>query len=479
MNRVIGRLVFLASMVTPFGVVQAHDGLQRSVPAKDAVLIAAPTSLRLTFMNAPNLRVTRVQLLDATKAPVELGELRLDSVRTVVADIRGVLRSGVYTVVWQVVGADGHPVRGQFAFTIAAGASGLDAHSGGRTGGEAAADLPAPGATTPPAAHHEAMPTGPGAFDAESPAYVVARWISFVALLMIIGVAAFQFVVLPLFAKRSHPDTAAVFVEGARSRSAALGAAGAIALFVAGFARLYAQSYAMHGAAESTDPTLVGALLFQTVWGWGWLLQVAATVLALIAFVRLRRGKSGPAAILVLAVLALSVTPALSGHAVSAPRLRPLAITADALHVLGAAGWLGSLSLLLIAGIPAAIALGEGRRGPAVADLVNAFSPTALIFAGLAAATGLFSAWLHVESFANVWGSSYGRVLLLKLGVLSVVAATGAYNWLRVRPALGGPEGIVRIRRSSTIEVTVAAIVLLVTAILVATPTPMDMSPGQ
>lgn len=134
---------------------------------------------------------------------------------------------------------------------------------------------------------------------------------------------------------------------------------------------------------------------------------------------------------------------------------------------------------MLIAGIPAAIALGEGRRGPAVADLVNAFSPTALIFAGLAAVTGLFSAWLHIESFANVWGSSYGRVLLLKLGILSAVAATGAYNWLRVRPRLGGPEGIVRIRRSSTIEVVVAVIVLLVTAILVATPTPMDMSPGQ
>ena len=479
MNRAIGRVVLVAIMVIPLSVAQAHDGLQRSVPAKDAVLTAAPTSLRLTFMNAPNLRVTRVQLLDATKALIELGELRLDSVRTVVADIRGALRSGVYTVVWQVVGADGHPVRGQFAFTIAAGAIGLDAHSGGRTGGEAGADVPAPGATIPPAAHHEAMPTGPGAFDAESPAYVVVRWISFVALLIIIGVAAFQFVVLPLFAKRSDPDTAAVFVESARSRSAAVGVAGAIALLVAGIARLYAQSYAMHGAAESTDPTLVGALLFQTVWGWGWLLQVAATVLALIAFLRLRRSNSGAVAILVLAVLALAVTPALSGHAVSAPRLRPLAITADALHVLGAAGWLGSLSLMLIAGIPAAIALGEGRRGPAVADLVNAFSPTALIFAGLAAVTGLFSAWLHIESFANVWGSSYGRVLLLKLGILSAVAATGAYNWLRVRPRLGGPEGIVRIRRSSTIEVVVAVIVLLVTAILVATPTPMDMSPGQ
>ena len=92
--------------------------------------------------------------------------------------------------------------------------------------------------------------------------------------------------------------------------------------------------------------------------------------------------------------------------------------------------------------------------------------------------TGAVSAWIHLETPGNVWGSSYGRVLLLKLAILSIVAATGAYNWLRVLPALGGPDGAARIGRSARIEVAVAIVVLLVTAVLVATPTPMDMPTG-
>lgn len=478
MDRTFGTLVGLALLLVPASAAQAHEGLQRSVPAKDAVLAAAPTSLRLTFTSEPNLRVTRIRLLDAANAAIELGDLWLDSARTVVAEIRGVLSPGTYTVAWQVVGADGHPVRGQFAFTIAAGASGLDAHAGGRTGGEAAADVAAPGAAAPPAEHH-AVATDSAAFDAESPLYVLVRWLGFTALLVVVGAVAFAFVVLPMYRQRAGADAAAALVAGAQERSASIGAAAAITLSLAALARLYAQSYAMHGAAESTNPSLVGALLLQTVWGWGWILQVFGAVAALAAFRALRRGRGWPAWLLPLAALALAATPALSGHAVSVSRLQPLAIAADTLHVVGAAGWLGSLVLVLVAGIPAAIALDEGRRGRVVADLVNAFSPTALLFAGLAVLTGLFSAWLHLESLGNVWGTLYGRVLLLKLAILSVVAATGAYNWLRVRPALGGPEGIARIRRSAAIEVGIAIAVLLVTAILVATPTPMDMTSPQ
>ena len=63
---------------------------------------------------------------------------------------------------------------------------------------------------------------------------------------------------------------------------------------------------------------------------------------------------------------------------------------------------------------------------------------------------------------------------MLKLGILSVVAGTGAYNWLRVKPTLGDVVGARRVRRSARVEVAVALLVLVVTAVLVATPTSMD-----
>jgi len=159
-----------------------------------------------------------------------------------------------------------------------------------------------------------------------------------------------------------------------------------------------------------------------------------------------------------------------------APTLWLLAILADGLHIIGASGWLGSLLILLAAGIPAAMRLETDHRGRAVADLVNAFSPTALAFAGLTASAGVFAAWLHLGTIPALWQTDYGKTLLVKIALLAIVMATGAYNFLYVKPRLGKLEGVKSIRRSATIEVAVAAVVLLVTAVLVATPTAMDIT---
>jgi putative copper export protein len=53
-----------------------------------------------------------------------------------------------------------------------------------------------------------------------------------------------------------------------------------------------------------------------------------------------------------------------------------------------------------------------------------------------------------------------------------VVAALGAWNWRRVRPRLGSEDSVAEIRRSSAMELAVAAVVLAVTAVLVNLPAP-------
>ena len=121
--------------------------------------------------------------------------------------------------------------------------------------------------------------------------------------------------------------------------------------------------------------------------------------------------------------------------------------------------------------------LAEDDRGPAVADLIHAFSPTALAFAGISATTGVFAAWLHLGDVSALWQTDYGRTLLVKLAILSLVAGTGAYNWLRVKPTLGTATSVTRIRRSARIELVVGAFVVIVTSVLVATPTAMNARP--
>lgn len=436
-------------------VAAAHLGLSSSTPANGAQLAAAPRDFRLTFTEAVERTVARVRLVGPNGAEIRISALRQpsDSAQVMLADILGPLEPGAYTIEWQVIGADGHPVRGTVAFVIAAGATGL--------------------AEPAPAEHHDAevMPTGAG-FGADSLGYVVVRWLQFTALLIAIGVVTFRFAVLRFLGRTEEDSTV---LTSMRDGAAVVGLWAATALVVTVLLRLYAQALAMHGPQEAFNMGFIGTMLMSTMWGWAWFLQAVAAIVAVIAFGMARRGRSTGWRLALLACLALAVTPALSGHAVATPDLSGLAVAADTLHVIGSAGWLGSLLLVLAVGVPVAMRLGEGRRGPAVARLVNAFSPTALFFAGLAAVTGVFAGWLHIGFSSALWESDYGRTLLIKLAILSVALGTGAYNWLRVKPRLGDDVGTRRIRRSALVELAVAVLVVLVTAVLVATPPPMDM----
>jgi putative copper export protein/methionine-rich copper-binding protein CopC len=450
----------------------AHGALESSVPARGAYLLAAPRALRLTFTEKPELTFTRLRLIAPGNTPVELGSIRLESPRTVVADIPRPLVPGPYTVQWQIAGRDGHPVRGQYAFTVAPNATGLAARAD-TVPGEAAASVPAPGQQGPAPEHHHpaSMSEGRG-LSAESPPYVAIRWLTYTALLGVIGAAAFRATVLSVFQRTAAGADRDAVIHSAATNAARIGFASAAVLLAAAVLRLLAQSDAMHGRADIANPALVRAMVVSTVWGWGWVLQIVGALAALTGFLLARRGNSSGWVLAIAAAFMLAFTPALSGHAVASPRSVGLSVVADGLHVLGAGGWLGSLLVLLAAAIPTALRTGEGGAGRAVADLINAFSPTALGFAGLVALTGLVGAWINLASVPALWQSSYGRMLLLKLALLSVLAGTGAYNWRRVRPALGDIEGARRIRRSASVELAVGTLVLIATAILVALPTP-------
>ena len=443
----------------------AHQQLLRSEPANGAHLSATPAALRLVFNEAVELAVSRLALTGPS-GNVALSPIRLhdDSASVLLSDILGSLEAGTYRVTWQVVGSDGHPVRGEYAFTIAPGASGIGAPAG----------VPAPGHAAPPAEHHQAatFPAGSG-FGAESPLYAAIRWLTFVGLLAVIGVAAFRLLVLRLFERtRNTSDDALVAPAAERARRFGLIAVGLLSLAL--LLRLFAQSYALHGPADVLDFTLISTMLMRTMWGWGWLLQFGGTALVLLGLFGARLSPRAWWGMVLPGVIMLAATPGLSGHAVAVPTLSPLAVGADTLHVLGAGGWLGSLLLVLIAGIPVALRQPEDQRASSVAALINAFSPTALFFAGIVVATGVFAAWIHIGSVSGLWESAYGRTLLVKLSVLSLVFGTGAYNWLKVRPALGEVAAAHRLRRSAALELAVGVIVLVVTAVLVATPPPTE-----
>ena len=96
-----------------------HLHLLRSSPQANATVAAAPDSIRLSFSQTPELKVTTVTVTGPGSTSVALAPLASGDSATVVAGVKGKMSAGTYTVAWRTMAKDGHVARGTFAFTVA------------------------------------------------------------------------------------------------------------------------------------------------------------------------------------------------------------------------------------------------------------------------------------------------------------------------------------------------------------------------
>lgn len=98
----------------------AHDALESTVPAVDATVAVAPSSVSLTLSNPPadseSLQLSIINVTDGEGKTVSDGKVTIQgpTLSTVVTNGR----SGQYKVSWRAVSSDGHPIEGQYAFTV-------------------------------------------------------------------------------------------------------------------------------------------------------------------------------------------------------------------------------------------------------------------------------------------------------------------------------------------------------------------------
>jgi putative copper export protein len=296
----------------------------------------------------------------------------------------------------------------------------------------------------------------------------IVRWCLFAAILVVVGVATFDGIVLARLrrAGANHEEVAASLM----ARAGRLGAWTALALLPVAGMRLVLQVLSLE---DPETPWLEQARLvvLETTWGKGWLVLLVGALLGVAAFARgPRRGTTLPFAVLPVALLSLA--PSLAGHAIGDPDLPVAAVLADSLHMLAGGAWLGTLVVLALVGLVPQPGEWDESRAWRVAAMVHAFSPVALASAATLAVTGTFATLLHLDAPSSLWTSAYGRILLIKLALLAGVMSAGAFNWRRVTPRLGAREGAAMLRRSAWIELGFAAALLAATALLVTTPLP-------
>jgi methionine-rich copper-binding protein CopC len=111
-------LLVAFAMLLPASPAQAHDELLGSDPAANATIDALPGQLTLTFSAkiAADEGASVVEVTDAAGTALTAGTPTVRD--NVVTQPLSGEASGAVTVLWKVVSSDGHPISGEFAFTV-------------------------------------------------------------------------------------------------------------------------------------------------------------------------------------------------------------------------------------------------------------------------------------------------------------------------------------------------------------------------
>lgn len=310
---------------------------------------------------------------------------------------------------------------------------------------------------------------------------ILVRFAWFAGIALSIGAVALRELVLSRVSTPTWPAA----TRRLAGRAANVGMAGAIIVLVAAFGRLWLQLAEVRVPGSPVTVELVRLLLLRTTWGVLWLIQAGAALVAWRAFAMAARDFRVAWVLATLMSAIMALLTSFTSHASGTGSLAPFTVAADTVHILAAGTWAGGLATLFAAAIwPRRPGHRNGTASPTsateqaeeaviaslVPTLVRAFSPVALGAAGLIVLTGLAGMWTHLDSPADLGSTSWGQALVIKLTFVLITFALGALNWKRVTPALGTPNGDLRLRTTAWFELTGMMLVLLATSVLVAMP---------
>ncbi|MEV6563243.1 copper resistance CopC/CopD family protein [Streptomyces kronopolitis] len=377
----------------------AHAALTGSTPAQGAVVDQAPGQVALTFSEGVAMGDDSIRVLDPKGKRVDAGKLRnLSSGDTVKygAGLPAGLGNGTYTVAWQAVSADSHPVSGAFTFSVGAPSKTTAAVSPQQAGGGLVGAL-----------------------------YGIARALAYTGFVLLVGGAAFVVACRP----------AAALVRSVQR------------VVVQGWALLTGTTVAMlllrtpytgsgdladvfdFGGLQQVLVTKPGAALVSRL-----LLLAAAALLVAVLFGAYARTQEpaepgeepldpavadrqrkdltfglGVGGVIIAAGLA--ATWAMAEHA-STGLQTAVAMPVDVLHLLAVAAWLGGLATLVV----------SLYWGPPVERAaVRRFSRIAFGSVLVLVTTGIYQSWRQVGTWRALTDTTYGWLLLLKAGLVVVL----------------------------------------------------------
>ncbi|WP_406138225.1 copper resistance protein CopC [Streptomyces sp. NBC_01089] len=376
----------------------AHAALLGSNPKAGAVVAKAPADVALTFSEQVAMDNKSIRVLDPKGKRSDTAKLRnlsKGSTVTYGVDLRPGLAKGTYTVAWQAISADSHPVSGAFTFSIGAPSRTTVSATGENVGGGLVGVL-----------------------------YGAARYASYAGFIVLVGGSAFivtcwqrganerplQRLVVRGWLTLTAATLVLLLLRAPYTGSGHLGD-------VFDLSALNGVLQTKPGAALVSRLLLLGAsALFVAVLFGAYARRTAATEPEAAKERKDLTFGLGVGGTVVAAGIA--ATWALTEHA--SVGLQPgIAMPVDIVHLLAVAVWLGGLAALLVALF----------RTPSIERAaVRRFSGIAFTAVCTLAATGLYQSWRQVGSWSALFGTGYGQLLMVKVGLVAVVVCIASFS---------------------------------------------------
>ncbi|MFI9828421.1 copper resistance CopC/CopD family protein [Streptomyces sp. NPDC051913] len=364
------------------GPASAHAALTGSDPQQGTVVAKAPDQVSLTFSEKVAMSDGSLRVLDPKGKRVDEGKPANVSGTTYAVSLHSGLPDGTYTVTYQVVSEDSHPVAGAYTFSIGAPSRTSVSVSDQTAGGGAVGWL-----------------------------YGFGRYVSYAGFIVMVGGAAF---VLACWQRGSGVRAVQRLVV---SGWLALAAATLLLLLLRG-------SYTGSGTfGDVFDLSLLGQVL-QTKTGAALvsrllLLSAAALFIAVLFGAYDKREDEekrdltfGLAIGGTVVAAGLAASWAMAEHA-STGLQTGIAMPVDVLHLLAVAAWLGGLCALLVALYRA--------DTPIERSAVRRFSTLAFTSVVTLVATGVYQSWRQLGSWSAFTETTYGQLLLVKIGLVALL----------------------------------------------------------
>lgn len=415
---VVVAAAFVGLSATPAA---AHATLTSVDPADGARLDESPTVVRLTFSERVSADLGGVRVLDADGRQVQQGAARVAGANVEV-DLTADLPDGTYVISYRVISADGHPVRGGSVFAV----------------GDVDVDTSALGRVTDSGSDRTWEVVG-----------AVGRGLAYAGVLLAAGGVAFLVLVHRGGAERPRLVR---LVRGA----AVVGAMGSVVALPV---------QAALGTGQGPGSLLDDGVLSEVAQDGVGVSVVLALVGLAVAVLLVERRQW-----LALGGAVIAATSfAAAGHT-RAGTSPVLTTAADASHLLVTAAWGAGIVLLVVTlrnrhGRPE-----DPEDPPDTVALVGRFSTLATVTVLAVGVTGSILAWSEVGSLNALTGTTYGRLLLVKVATVAAIGALGAYNHFRLVPALTRGKvqaALAQLRATLRVEAAALVVVIALSAVLV------------